>query len=126
MSDQSVSPEAIFQQAMQAHQTGQPQQAIALLEDLLQRLPDDDAVLAALGAIQLSTGNVEVAKSILEQALASNPNNVDAQVNMGIVLQSTGDVAAGIDKNLFVSYLIFNSRYNILLVSVFLSYDAEV
>ena len=37
------------------------------------------------------------------------------------------DVTAGIDKDLFVYNLIFNSLWdNILLVSAFLSYDAEV
>ncbi|MEL6971651.1 MAG: tetratricopeptide repeat protein, partial [Bacteroidota bacterium] len=69
MNEQPLSPEAIFQQAMQAHQSGQPQQAITLLEDLLQRLPDNDAVLAALGAIHLSTGNLGAAMPNLERAL---------------------------------------------------------
>ncbi|MEL7421942.1 MAG: tetratricopeptide repeat protein [Bacteroidota bacterium] len=97
MNEQPLSPEAIFQQAMQAHQAGQPQQAISLLEGLLQDLPGNDAVLAALGAIQLSLGNIGAAMPNLEQALTTNPGNIDARVNMGIALQHTGRIEAGLE-----------------------------
>ena len=98
MNEQPFSPEAVFQQAMQAHQAGQLPEAINLLEQLLEHLPDNDGILAALGAVFLSAGNVNAALAKLEQAIAINANNIDARVNFGIALQASGQVEEGLNS----------------------------
>lgn len=97
MSNQHLTPEAIFQQAVLAHQSGQSQEAIRLLQELLEQIPDNDGVLASLGAIHLSVGDVPTGLPFLEKALSHNPANVDARVNLGIALQNTGQIAQGLD-----------------------------
>lgn len=97
MSDQQPTPEVIFQQAMQAHQSGQSDKAIQLLKQLSEQIPNNDGVLATLGAIYLSVGNLPEGLPLLEQALSINPANVDARVNFGIALQSIGQAQQGLD-----------------------------
>ena len=45
MTNQNEDPELIFQQAMQAYQSGQAEKAIDLLNQILKQIPDQDGIM---------------------------------------------------------------------------------
>jgi predicted CXXCH cytochrome family protein len=52
--------------------------------------PDDPEILAGLAFIELSHGQLDGARALYEQALASDPNLVDAAANLGVIEARSG------------------------------------
>lgn len=92
MENQDFNPEQLFQQAIQAHQAGQLDKAETYLRQILEKLPEQDGIMSALGGVLLSGGKTQEGISILEKAIQLNANNVDAKLNLGIAYQSIGKV----------------------------------
>jgi tetratricopeptide (TPR) repeat protein len=90
MATESFSAEAVFQQAMQAYQTGQLAEAETQLRTILQHLPDQDGIMTTLGGILLAGGQIQQSIEMLQQALAINASNTDAHLNLGIAHQQLG------------------------------------
>ncbi len=90
MNESNFNPEQMFQEAIQAHQLGQFGKAENLLRDILDKLPDNDGVISALGGVLLAGGKVEESINTLEKAIQLNANNVDAYLNLGIAFQNSG------------------------------------
>lgn len=98
MSNSNFSPETAFQEALAAHQAGQPQEALLLLQQALAHVPDNDVILTALGGVYLSIGDYAQAFPALERAVQINPANIDARVNLGIALQGSGQIPQGLQQ----------------------------
>ncbi|MFK8104918.1 MAG: tetratricopeptide repeat protein [Saprospiraceae bacterium] len=94
MDQAKLTPEALFQQAMEAHQEGKSAVAENLMWELLDQVPTNDGIMASLAGLLLSNGKVEEGKSLLERAILLNPENVEAQLNLGIAYQSLGRTEA--------------------------------
>lgn len=75
--------------------TGDPRRAVAALEALRARAPDDAAVLAALGETQLASGDVAAARVTLEQAARALPDNAAVWARLGRARVGAGDLAGG-------------------------------
>ena len=90
METSEFNPEALFQEAMIAHQSQQFEKAESLLRKILAKMPENDGVLSTLGGMLLSTGKVPEGIQALEKAIEINPNNPEANLNTGIAYQSLG------------------------------------
>ena len=98
MQKQDQSTEALFQQAIQAHQSGQAQLSIEPLQQILQVQPDNDMALGMLGAVYLAMRQPQSALPLLQKAAEVNPENVDALANLGIALQGAGQIEQGLQQ----------------------------
>jgi tetratricopeptide (TPR) repeat protein len=92
MSNPEFNAEQVFQQAMQAHQSGQTDVAENLLREILVHLPNQDGIMGTLGGVLLSVGKINESIETLNKAISINPQNVDAQLNLGIAYQSVGRI----------------------------------
>lgn len=80
-----------FAQAMQALNHGDMLGAQSLLLDLNDHEPGNDTILAALGSLALMAGQVDPAVAYLSQALSINGDNIDANLNLGLVAANSGE-----------------------------------
>lgn len=87
--------DTLINQAGQAHAAGNLQQAWQLYQQVLQQQPQHPAALGNLGIIALETGNVDVAESMLQQALAIQ-KYADWQAAFALTLQRKGKIHAAI------------------------------
>ncbi len=97
MNELEFNPELLYQEAMQAHQSGQFVKAEELLRKILEKMPDQDAIMGTLGGVLLAGGKIEESISTLEKAIDLNPENVDAQLNLGIAFRHVGRAEEGLD-----------------------------
>lgn len=58
--------------------------------------PDDPAILSALGYMEQKHGNVDEARKLYENALAIDPDLIDAATNLGVIEGRGGDLEAAL------------------------------
>lgn len=75
---------------------GETRAAIADYEVALQAFPESDIVLNNLGYAQLELGRFDLALDYLRRAVASNPSNARAHLNLGLVRFATGQYDSAI------------------------------
>ena len=90
MNPQTIDPQQLFQQAMQAYQAGQFPAAENYLQQILTQDPNQDGILTALGGVLMASGRIPESVEVLEKAVRLNVNNVDAKLNLGIAYQNQG------------------------------------
>lgn len=83
-------------EAVDAVDRRQPEQAEALLAELLAREPACAEARRLLGVVQQLRGEHALAVANLRQAVAQNPDDALAQMNLGIALQSVGEPEAAL------------------------------
>jgi len=76
--------------ALGHHQSGRLTEARALYLKVLRIDADQPIALHMLGLVALADQNFDQAVLMFEQALAVNPNNVDAACNLGVALRGLG------------------------------------
>lgn len=77
-------PLAAFYRGYVLQMTGQVREAIAAYEVALEGLPESDVVLNNLGYSQLLVGRYDLALPLLRRAIASNAENAQAHMNLGL------------------------------------------
>jgi predicted TPR repeat methyltransferase len=70
---------------MLAHMAGNPSEAMALMRESLERMPDQADWHSNLGIVQQSAGDLEGATASFERALALDPSHVNAHNNLGVL-----------------------------------------
>ena len=95
-----AAPDALFRMAgvrcaerMQFRGWGN--KAIAVLQKLIARFPEDSQLRNDLGVQYLMVGHNRYAKEVFERDLKRNPGNGFASAHLGFVLKSEGDLAGG-------------------------------
>ena len=95
-----AAPDALFRMAgvrcaerMQFR--GWSKKAIAVLQKLIERFPEDSKLKNDLGVQYLMVGHNLFAKDVFERELKRNPGNGFAASHLGFVLKSHGDLAGG-------------------------------
>jgi tetratricopeptide (TPR) repeat protein len=81
-----------YAKAISAHKSGKLAEAEALYGQILKEVPQADAVLTNMAALQYGKGNFDQALRYVERALKVNPMNVDALVNQASVLVALNKV----------------------------------
>jgi len=74
---------------------GKREQAIALLEELIETSPSDTAALNNLGNLYRETGGLKKASILLDRALRIAPELADAWFNLGAIQVSQNDLDKG-------------------------------
>ncbi|MEY3445084.1 MAG: hypothetical protein RLZZ519_3365, partial [Bacteroidota bacterium] len=80
-----------YAKAVAAHKAGRIAEAETLYAQILKTVPQADAVLTNMAAIQYSKGNLEQAMKFVDRALAVNPINLDALINRAATWLALGD-----------------------------------
>jgi tetratricopeptide (TPR) repeat protein len=75
-----------YAKAISAHQSGRLSEAEAIYGQILKVMPQADAVLTNMAALQYNKGNFEQALRYVDRALKVNPVNIDALVNRASTL----------------------------------------
>lgn len=81
----AVDPNALLQQALRHHQTGQLPQAENLYRQILAVRPSDANALQLLGLIHHQNGLHAIAADLMGKSVAQNANVAEWQVNLGTV-----------------------------------------
>lgn len=76
---------------------GAPQRAENYLRQALQQSPDDAAVLAALGFMELQRGHANEARDLYEHVLKVDPLSNDAATNLGILEARAGNLRRAVE-----------------------------
>jgi predicted TPR repeat methyltransferase len=76
-----------------AHQQGQGNEAIALIERSLAIEPNQADCLSNLGIVLQSQGKLEEAIAAYQRAIALDPSHANAYSNLGVLLRATGKPA---------------------------------
>lgn len=97
MPPQEGSPEALFSEAVDAHQAGRLDEAEGMYRRLLDIAPGHPEVLNLLGVVQAQRGNGEAAISLITQALEAAPDHAGARYNLGTALLDAGRPAEAAD-----------------------------
>jgi tetratricopeptide (TPR) repeat protein len=85
LSQQLPSAEKYLIQATQARITKDNKRAIETYENLARNMPDNSDVESALAGLYTETGNYDAARGQLSKLLASDPRNIKALWQMGLV-----------------------------------------
>ncbi len=80
------------------HYAGISERQLLHLADRIREEPDNLALKNRLGYIQFMRGNLRDAEGIFRSVLESDPSNVEALVNLGLVHEGTGDYGAARKK----------------------------
>jgi len=80
----------VYERALDQMEAGQLEQALSLLEDVIDERPDFAEAWNNKGAIYLVTGNYPEAERCLEEALRIKPEYPKAQANLGSVYLKQG------------------------------------
>ncbi len=91
--------EALFQQALQAHQTGRLPDAELLYRNILALTPRHSGALNYLGVLHHQTGRTESAIELIRQAIAADRNNAEPRYSLGLIQASLGRDADAIVQN---------------------------
>ncbi|MBU1979314.1 MAG: tetratricopeptide repeat protein, partial [Gammaproteobacteria bacterium] len=75
-------------------QLGQPDRAVQVLQEFVQRNPDNIEVRVQLGDLLLQAGRVDLAAPQFEVALRNAPDHAGAQLGYAWILFQNGDVGA--------------------------------
>jgi len=76
--------------------TGYPEQAVAYLEEVVRRTPDNFFVHLCLGQIHLGAGRTEPAREYLQRAIALNEQSAAAWNDLGGIEMREGNFAAAL------------------------------
>jgi protein O-GlcNAc transferase len=90
-------------------ESGRFQEAAAICQGVLQRVPRHAKALNLFGIISFQSGNTKAAIDILRQAVASDPRNIDCHNNLGVILRELGRIPEAIIS--FRKALAINSRH---------------
>lgn len=90
MQPEEINVEQVYQQAIQAYQSGQLDTSEKNLRDLLAAMPQQDGIMSTLGGVLLAGGKLDESIQMLERAIQINNQNVDAYLNLGIAQQHKG------------------------------------
>ncbi len=71
-------------------QSGQFDQAVGVAKEVLKENPEDVFCLSVIAQSEFNSGDLEVAASTLEKALAVEPNEINLNRNLGIVKNKLG------------------------------------
>jgi len=71
-----------------AHQAGQPEVAVDLIERALEKAPEDVEARSNFGNALIAVGRIAEALEAYEAAVAEDPDYVEARINLGNALQS--------------------------------------
>ncbi|WP_328446624.1 tetratricopeptide repeat protein [Streptomyces sp. NBC_00386] len=82
----------LYERASDLHQRGRPEEAIPLLQELLQREPDDVAARYALGICLTDTGKHAEAQVQFRRVVDSDPRHHQASYRLGRLLQVDADL----------------------------------
>jgi len=96
MSDADDSVNAILQNALSLHQSGQIAESLPLYLKVLEVAPDHPDVLFLAGTASLQLGDPSAAVERLEKSLSINPGHTDAWNNLGLSLMDLGRVEEAI------------------------------
>jgi predicted CXXCH cytochrome family protein len=66
------------------------QRAEDLLHSALKQSPEDPAILAALGYVELQRGATDSARRFYDKAIALDPNSIDVATNLGVIQARAG------------------------------------
>lgn len=81
---------ALFERAFDAHQSGQPEEALLLYQQVIKLEPNHVDARALAGIINCQQGNNDEGIHLLEEAIAAEPNHLDALYNLGYALETAG------------------------------------
>jgi Tfp pilus assembly protein PilF len=87
---QAYDMKALFQQAMQYHQSGNLHRAETIYRKIVKEQPDNFDVLHMLGVVYAQLKNQEFAVKYLEKALKIKPDSAYAYYNLGNVFRDNG------------------------------------
>ena len=90
--------EAMFQHAVQLHNSGQIAEAGPLFSAIVEQNPAHFPSLHRLAAIRRQEGKFEESLELLKQAIGCNPNSADAHNSLGNTLNSLGRSEEAIDQ----------------------------
>lgn len=107
--------QTFFQQAVQLHQQGRLAHAQAIYEGILEVQPNHSESLHLLGVIAIDTGNQLRAISLIDQAIALDPQQAVFYSNRGnalLKLQQFHEAVASYDKAIALKPDYANAYYN--------------
>ena len=90
MTLQSQEANALYVQALTAHNSGDVETAEKLYRQILRSFPRLDPVLSNLGAILVGKNKLKEAAKVLEKALKVNPNSMEAMMNLAAIQKRQG------------------------------------
>lgn len=90
--------DSLFQKAVQAHQSGDVDGAVALYREVLAAAPQHAEALHMLGVIAQQRGNTELGLKLTEAALAINPTLALAWYNRSLMLRVLGKSREALDS----------------------------
>jgi tetratricopeptide (TPR) repeat protein len=105
-----------YAKAISAHQSGRLAEAEALYGQILKEVPQADAVLTNMAALQYGKGNYDQALRFVERALKVNPLNPDAVVNHAsilVALNKKEEAIAAYEKVLHIQEANPTAHYNL-------------
>lgn len=85
------SPEQLFDEALDRAQNKRPEEALALLDELLAKGCPSAKPYALKGAILLELARFQEAKEVCRQTLARNPLSMEAPLMLGIIARHEAD-----------------------------------
>ncbi len=97
--DDPIYLEARKQLALLAIKDGDNQRALAIVEDLLEKKPDDKGIVFAYSMICRQIGEPERAQSAVIDALAADPEDENLKYELGMLFYEEGRVEAALALN---------------------------
>tara|TARA_Y100000588_G_scaffold356709_1_gene413249 strand:- start:266 stop:829 length:564 start_codon:yes stop_codon:yes gene_type:complete len=88
---------AALAEAKAAHEAGDLRKADRLYRRILRKDPNNAAALNLHGILASQSGDPRRAVQSLKRAVAIDCDTVDYQINLGVVLESSGDIASAYD-----------------------------
>tara|TARA_A100001037_G_scaffold56528_1_gene48788 strand:- start:167 stop:1489 length:1323 start_codon:yes stop_codon:yes gene_type:complete len=88
---------AALAEAKAAHEAGDFRKADRLYRRILRKDPNNAAALNLHGILASQSGDPRRAVQSLKRAVAIDGDTVDYQINLGVVLESSGDIASAYD-----------------------------
>ncbi|MFN8393539.1 MAG: tetratricopeptide repeat protein [Bacteroidia bacterium] len=82
--------ESRYGKGIAAHKAGRLTEAEAIYSQILKQVPNADAVLTNMSALQYAKGNVDQGLRFADKALKVNPINLDAMINRATCLLALG------------------------------------
>ncbi len=96
-SQQQISVQDAFDQAMTHYQGGQLQHAASLLSRIVQAVPEHAAAHQMIGLIAFQTGQFEPAIGAMNEAVRLQPDNANFLTNFTEILRSAGNLEQAVD-----------------------------
>ena len=84
--------------AIDAHNSGNLDEAARLYRELLHDFPEQADALHYLGVISLQSGRFDEAVDLIRQAVDARPDDVDAIINLGYGLNALGHFEAAVEQ----------------------------